>query len=235
MTLPTRRLRSCVEAWPDAETGAYDPRCCRFPKSCSAAIYDEGRVTDEDLEPSAPGRVTTNPTASVQATQRAMLDEIADLLDVGAYDDLVAEVKRRLVSEAAPGPTALFLPQFPPGTVALVAVADEVRYELDPNGSFYRAGRRDPYSLIDVLAEVGPQGAIVELAPPREPRTELPCGHLVADNRFESVDGRWMLVLVSPDIPGFAANTTPLVWCAEGHGWVNLTADEYTELNEVVS
>jgi len=26
----------CVAAWPDAESGTYDPRCCRFPKSCSA-------------------------------------------------------------------------------------------------------------------------------------------------------------------------------------------------------
>lgn len=51
MTLPTRRLRPCVEVWPEAETGAYDPHCCRFPKSCSATIYDEGRVSEEDLEP----------------------------------------------------------------------------------------------------------------------------------------------------------------------------------------
>ncbi len=33
---PTRRLRACVEAWPDCYTGGYDPTCCRFPKSCSA-------------------------------------------------------------------------------------------------------------------------------------------------------------------------------------------------------
>jgi hypothetical protein len=25
----------CVEAWPECEDGGYDPRCCRFPKSCS--------------------------------------------------------------------------------------------------------------------------------------------------------------------------------------------------------
>lgn len=46
-----RRLRACVESWPGAETCAYDPRCCRFPKSCSADIYDDDLVTDDDLEP----------------------------------------------------------------------------------------------------------------------------------------------------------------------------------------
>ncbi|MEJ6554043.1 hypothetical protein PQI51_03270 [Microbacterium esteraromaticum] len=52
-TPPTlkRRLRSCVEQWPGCETGAYNPACCRFPKSCSATVYDESRATDADLEP----------------------------------------------------------------------------------------------------------------------------------------------------------------------------------------
>jgi hypothetical protein len=47
---PKRRLRACVEAWPEAETGEYNPACCRFPKSCSATVYDPERVTDADLE-----------------------------------------------------------------------------------------------------------------------------------------------------------------------------------------
>jgi hypothetical protein len=47
----TRRLKACVENWPDAEEGAYDPRCCRWPKSCSATIYRPDRVADADLEP----------------------------------------------------------------------------------------------------------------------------------------------------------------------------------------
>lgn len=28
----------CVEAWPECEEGKYDPRCCRFPKSCSCEV-----------------------------------------------------------------------------------------------------------------------------------------------------------------------------------------------------
>lgn len=32
----------CAEAWPEAHSGGYDPRCCRFPKSCSATILERG-------------------------------------------------------------------------------------------------------------------------------------------------------------------------------------------------
>ena len=47
---PRRRLRACVEAWPECQTSEYNPSCCRFPKSCSATVYDEDRVRDPDLE-----------------------------------------------------------------------------------------------------------------------------------------------------------------------------------------
>lgn len=47
----TLRLKSCVEQWPECEEGKYDPRCCRFPKSCSCTIYDPKKVNPEDLEP----------------------------------------------------------------------------------------------------------------------------------------------------------------------------------------
>ena len=32
------RNPDCVERWPECEDGAYDPRCCRFPKSCSCSL-----------------------------------------------------------------------------------------------------------------------------------------------------------------------------------------------------
>lgn len=47
---PKPRLRACVERWPDAEEGAYNPACCRWPKSCSATVYDPERLTADDLE-----------------------------------------------------------------------------------------------------------------------------------------------------------------------------------------
>lgn len=33
---PDGRNRLCVQRWPEAQSCDYDPRCCRFPKSCSA-------------------------------------------------------------------------------------------------------------------------------------------------------------------------------------------------------
>lgn len=41
-----RRLLTCIEVWPECEEGKYDPRCCRFPKSCSCTVYGD------DIEPS---------------------------------------------------------------------------------------------------------------------------------------------------------------------------------------
>lgn len=35
---PDLRDPACVERWPECEEGAYDPRCCRWPKSCSADV-----------------------------------------------------------------------------------------------------------------------------------------------------------------------------------------------------
>lgn len=49
-----RRAKSCVETWPGADSGEYNPACCRFPKSCSATsvrnrVYTETKL--EDAEP----------------------------------------------------------------------------------------------------------------------------------------------------------------------------------------
>lgn len=63
MSATQPRLRACVEAWPDAHEGGYDPRCCRFPKSCSADVYDPAHVTAEDLECPAMTAPEPAPTA----------------------------------------------------------------------------------------------------------------------------------------------------------------------------
>lgn len=39
-TISDSREPACVEAWPGCQRGAYDPRCCRFPKPCS--VQDVG-------------------------------------------------------------------------------------------------------------------------------------------------------------------------------------------------
>lgn len=48
--IPEPRLRACVEAWPECHDDGYDPKCCRFPKSCSCRVYDLDQVGPEDLE-----------------------------------------------------------------------------------------------------------------------------------------------------------------------------------------
>jgi len=65
VTENTRRLKSCVEAWPGCAEGEYDPRCCRFPKSCSCdiihnqALLDDPKWCEENLEPLPSARVIT--------------------------------------------------------------------------------------------------------------------------------------------------------------------------------
>jgi hypothetical protein len=48
------REASCVEKWPECESGLYDPRCCRFPKSCScdSAAISAAFQAATDADPS---------------------------------------------------------------------------------------------------------------------------------------------------------------------------------------
>lgn len=39
---------ACVEAWPECASFEYDPRCCRFPKNCSAGNTWAKQVEDPD-------------------------------------------------------------------------------------------------------------------------------------------------------------------------------------------
>src|SRR6185369_9913826 len=54
-----RRLKSCVEEWPECAEGEYNPKCCRFPKSCSCTVYDEQYVSEVDLEPQQESTLAT--------------------------------------------------------------------------------------------------------------------------------------------------------------------------------
>lgn len=52
--LQKRRLKVCVEAWSEAESSEYNPKCCRYPKSCSPygsmSQVIVGTLTEDDLE-----------------------------------------------------------------------------------------------------------------------------------------------------------------------------------------
>jgi hypothetical protein len=51
MSETVRRLKVCVDNWPDCYDGGYDPFCCRFPKECSCEVYDPETISEERLEP----------------------------------------------------------------------------------------------------------------------------------------------------------------------------------------
>ena len=82
------RLRACVEAWPDAHEGGYDPRCCRFPKSCSADVYDPAHVTAEDLECPAMTAPEPTPTEHIDAVARV----VHRFVESHDRDEMVAEL-----------------------------------------------------------------------------------------------------------------------------------------------
>lgn len=74
------RLKGCVEAWPGCADGEYNPACCRFPKSCSCASYDDQvapEILEEVQEPSL------EPGASGAAPGQAARD-LSNVQEVGA-------------------------------------------------------------------------------------------------------------------------------------------------------
>jgi hypothetical protein len=65
----------------------------------------------------------------------------------------------------------------------------------------------------------------------RPPRV-LPCGHRVDASLFELTNGGQVLIMTDPTPDGCGGTTTPLAWCTQGHGWVQLTADEHASLKD---
>lgn len=196
LALPTRRLRTCVENWPEAETGGYDPRCCRFPKSCSATVYDEGAVTDGDLEP-------------VEISQHC--NGCGNWMPPPAVHKATCPTRTR--------PLVLTLPVVPAGAVALIGNASGRRWlpyswpESDERMWQYRASDA-PWSLTSILHDE-PEGVTVEFAPPREPRTwpKLDPAPEI-DNLPRTVDveghGRWSRLATHHFYPEADPNGAPL-------------------------
>jgi len=109
-SLPERRPRGCVENWPEAETGAYDPRCCRFPKSCSATVYDEAHVAETDLEPSP----AAEPQQADVSTLLRLVDEFGDLRYAAGDATMLTEDRRiNGLAAAVRARIAAVLPQQP--------------------------------------------------------------------------------------------------------------------------
>lgn len=90
-----RRLRACVEAWPECIEGDYNPACCRFPKSCSCTIYDMQYVTEADLEPEQEAKLTEN---GITPLEERMAAAILFMPEIG---HLTAGVTKEIISRCA--------------------------------------------------------------------------------------------------------------------------------------
>lgn len=60
---------TCLENWPHAHVGEFDPRCCRFPKSCS--------IPDADA-PIPAARTITEAEARILDAAKAYVEHCAD-------------------------------------------------------------------------------------------------------------------------------------------------------------
>lgn len=92
---------------------------------------------------------------------------VSDRATVKASLELVKE-RIREHQPADPDPLVLTLPQVPDGAVALVGLRTGTRYEPEEEVWRINSWYGD---LPDVLRREHPEGARVEMAPPREPRT----------------------------------------------------------------
>lgn len=92
---------ACVERWPECEDGAYDPRCCRFPKPCSPRppVTDLSAFIDAFDEE---GKPVTDPTPLREALAEAIersdgesYDRIEDVYLLNADAVLACLVEHR--------------------------------------------------------------------------------------------------------------------------------------------
>jgi hypothetical protein len=108
------RSPECVAQWPDCYEGGYDPRCCRFPKSCSCEVRQASAAANHlakpDSSPAPAGSLVERvaltiapqgcfaPDESYGEEARAAIREVAAWLRVGrmlhAAELLEGEVKR---------------------------------------------------------------------------------------------------------------------------------------------
>ena len=88
---PETRDPTCIKRWPECESGAYDPRCCRFPKSCSCTIVGSVRKVGEI--PTQP--LERDKTHSL-AVLRASIGEVSQFLSPVELRKYIIKVLREL-------------------------------------------------------------------------------------------------------------------------------------------
>lgn len=160
------------------------------------------------------------------ATSDALFDRIASAAETARLSDIIGAKREEVGSILLEmQPLVLSLPQVPEGAVALLGGITGDRYERrgEEWTSAEWTGR-----LADLLLYELELTVVM-----RKPRTDLPCGHPIESSKFEDHDGAKVLITVpSAHDNNGDAFTTPLAWCAQGHGWLSLTAEEFAEVTE---
>lgn len=134
---------------------------------------------------------------------------------------------------AESAPVVLTLPEAPPDAVALYGLRTGTRYKVDAVG-VWRVNSWDG-DLADVLRREHPEGARVEMAPPREPRVwpKLDAAALVALDEFPDV-----VDLIEPNLSPLRFERTAglrgvVRYIEPGHPECSFTLDELRQLGEV--
>lgn len=86
---PDEREPECVANWPECYSGGYDPRCCRFPKSCSVETIQKRLINYQpnDLPREAPWGEPGPDTPTPSRLNRYGLPKICEIPDCGCAGD----------------------------------------------------------------------------------------------------------------------------------------------------
>ena len=95
----------CVAKWPDCYEDGYDPRCCRFPKSCRCSVYQPlpSPVIALDREDPTPDPTTPEPRAASAEAQPAggLVERVANAISEGDEPDKWHPEARDAIREVA--------------------------------------------------------------------------------------------------------------------------------------
>ena len=75
------RNPECVKAWPECWDGGYDPRCCRFPKSCSCGVRHTLPALPDDAQVIEPAERTILVPTQMPAAVSERLPELRGMFE----------------------------------------------------------------------------------------------------------------------------------------------------------
>lgn len=162
------RIKACVEAWPGCRSGEYNPRCCRFPKSCSCTSYrdeiDPALLEDPPVEHHVgtldlSGEGNRAEVAS-PIPQEAVAALAASLAWSASWDNYGEETRQVLIACSMPTAQAALEAAYP---AIREQVAEEIAVAIaDAEGFNGTCDCQDCVStgrLVDMAREIGAGGA----------------------------------------------------------------------------